>query len=191
VSADNYGGWVDASATMFQYSSERDRRRAEEREQKDIERQQRVEREREENQQQLQQRQENRKTYVPPPPPESHIVVNYSTPNMTADRVVSAMAMEQAKAAAASVKVPPQRQGYTLLGVGDEFYYYKEGYFFMDVEGDRVQVPGPPGAMVSALPSGFEVRDLDSGRFFVYNDTWYQRVMMSGNPVFKVVPPQG
>lgn len=185
----NYGGMSETAGTDFSYS-EIDHRRAVERDREYAEKQARDARRAQERKEKEERRRASHVEYVPKKPEEALLVVNYDNATVTADKIVDSMVESQSRAAQAAIKVPPQKQGYKMVTVGDDFYYFKDGVFFIDMGGELAEVPAPPGALVTKLPPGFETRDIDSGRFYVYNDTWYERVMVGGTPAFKVVAKQ-
>src|SRR5690606_36762532 len=134
-----------------------------------------------------QRRRDAKVEYDPKAPEQTALIVNYDNQSVTADRMVDSMDESQNTAPQAQVTSPPAKEGFRLVVVGEDSYYYMDGVFFIDMGGLMAEVPAPSGALVTKLPPGFQVRDIDAGRFYVSKDTWYERVMVSGTAVFKVV----
>ena len=189
IEATSYGTWTEANVGQFSYSSELDHRHAVEDERKALDKKEREERQYQERQEAAERRRENRTVYVPKPQQKPALTVTYtSAPNVTVDRIVNPMVRTPTVSTSPPVRVATRREGYELIGAGEDFFHYKDGHFFMDVDGELMRVTAPPGAMVSKIPEGAEVREVEGVRCYIVEETWFQRVLVSGYAVFKVLP---
>jgi hypothetical protein len=80
--------------------------------------------------------------------------------------------------------LPP---GSTTVIVGPQTFFYHEGIFFQKSMRDQkyVVVPPPIGAVVHAIPEGFQMIMQQGLALYEYNGVYYRRVLEG----FKVIPP--
>jgi hypothetical protein len=189
ASADNYGNLTEtANAQTFYYSSELDRRDAINRDRKYAEKQARAERERAERAEKQQraeaQRQANR--YVSKAPEQTQLIVNMAQGPMTADQIVSAM-VEKQQSAAPAAPAPPQKSGMLMVVVGDDVFYYRDGEFYVDNDGDLLRTAAPLGAAIFKLPPTAQVVRINGKNYFLVGDTCFEKAVLSGTTVYRVV----
>lgn len=132
-----------------------------------------------------------------PPPAEDYEIAIHGYGEQSFESVVdSTLARNQSEARSANFQptpTPEAVQGMTLIGVGDDQYYYVEGRFYvLDADDNVEEVEAPEGAMVFSLPKDRETLKAGGLTYYVYNDTYYTRLQVMGRLVYKVMPnPEG
>jgi hypothetical protein len=71
--------------------------------------------------------------------------------------------------------------------VGNDYYYYYGGTFYMDTGNGYQVVPAPYGAVVSQIPDRAIQQDINGQTYLVYNNTYYQPVSVNGADAYEVV----
>jgi hypothetical protein len=65
--------------------------------------------------------------------------------------------------------------GYSEVVIGDSRYYYNQGVFYTGGPGAYVVVAqAPVGAVVDAIPAGFEQVEIDGVVYYRYHDVYYR-----------------
>ena len=70
-------------------------------------------------------------------------------------------------------------QGFITINVGYDFYYYVNGVFYQKVmrEQKYVIVPPPIGAVVFAIPQGYELMLINGVSYYEFGDVFYRHVL--------------
>jgi len=78
-------------------------------------------------------------------------------------------------------------QGFITIRVGDETYYYSNGFFYQKVIRDQqyVVVPPPIGGVVFSIPQGYQLMLINDMSYYVYQGVYYKRVLEG----YKVIYP--
>jgi hypothetical protein len=81
------------------------------------------------------------------------------------------------------------------LSIGNQYYYYDDGCYYVPSNGGYAAVPPPLGASVNYLPDGYETIDLGdteyyyyAGTFYVYDGQNYQVVQAPAGAVVSQLP---
>jgi len=76
-----------------------------------------------------------------------------------------------------------------VVSVHDQKYHYDQGvYYSQQPSGSYAVVPAPVGAVVSSIPSGYSVANVDGVSYYYYNGAFYTK---SGSSYTVVAPPEG
>lgn len=69
------------------------------------------------------------------------------------------------------------------------YYYYYGTFYINDRLNDDYVVTSPPiGAIVDAIPDGYEVKIIDEKEYLIYDNTWYKQVELENGEIgYKVV----
>lgn len=60
--------------------------------------------------------------------------------------------------------------------IANTTYYYYYGSFYVEKNNEYEVVEAPEGALVDALPDGYEVKEVDGTEYYVLDDVYYQEV---------------
>jgi hypothetical protein len=86
------------------------------------------------------------------------------------------------------VDAPKHVPGMTMIGVGDDYYYYKDGKFYtLNKKDQLVQILPPLGAAVFDLPENATQITVDSTTYYAVGETFYSRSLLMGQVVYEVV----
>jgi Family of unknown function (DUF6515) len=188
--SNSYGSFYESEDSRYS-PSEVDRQTAIRRDKRDAELREVKERRQSDRDERAVRRRAARKEYVPQPRQEEHLVISSPLNTMTMDQVVDSMLAAEGNQSTSTTQAPPTIKGMTTVLVGDEVYYYSEGQFYILMGDKPSAVPAPPGALVTKIPDGFQVQDIDGQRYYQFGTDYYERVMVFGKSAFKVVPPPG
>jgi len=75
--------------------------------------------------------------------------------------------------------------------VGNDTYYYFGGAFYIQTDQGYQVVQGPPGAVITELPTGAVDQQVNGEDILVYNNTYYQPITQDGQDAYEVVPGPG
>ncbi|MGX5818907.1 DUF6515 family protein [Chitinophaga lutea] len=76
-----------------------------------------------------------------------------------------------------------------VVSVNNQKYHYDQGVYYSQQSNGQYQVvPAPVGAVVSSLPSGYSVSNVDGESYYYYNGAYYTK---SGSSYTVVSPPEG
>jgi len=182
----SYGSIVDRGSIPS--VSENDLQRDQRRLKKEAERREVQERKLKAREESAQRARDARVPYVPKTPTTNNVQTANQQPNsMTPEKMSESLFASQS--AAAVVDVPPQREGMKLIAVGDEFFYYADGRFYIENGASMAEVPAPVGALVLSLPPDFATVMAGGRRYYQAGLSFFERVLVSGKAGFKVVPP--
>ena len=88
----------------------------------------------------------------------------------------------------ARVKVLPKNR--MIIKMGDKNYFYYYGTFYCNdrLNDDYVITDPPKGAIVDAIPGGYEIKIIDDVEYIVWEDTWFKQVELEDGEIgYKVV----
>ncbi len=137
-----------------------------------------------------------RNAYVPPPSENPGISISRApgiSSQDTYDSRVDAEIRRNQDAArerysAPQVEAPRYVPGMTMIGVGDDYYYYKDGKFYTLNKNEKlVQILPPLGATVFDLPESTTQVTVDSTTYYSVGETFYARSLLMGQVVYEVV----
>ncbi len=72
----------------------------------------------------------------------------------------------------------------------DQTYYYDDGIFFIEKDGQYYTIVPPAGAIVETLPDDYETVTLGGQTYYKVDDTIYRTVILDGKAVFEVLGQQ-
>ena len=85
----------------------------------------------------------------------------------------------------AAISTPPPY--YSTVYVGSTTYIYSDGIFLEPSGSSYIVVRPPVGAVVTYLPEGCEIIQLNNANYYNCSNIYYQPVYQSGNTVYRVV----
>ncbi len=131
-----------------------------------------------------------RYAYTPPRAEGYSIVLTGYESNDYAQVVDASLAENRAKARqTVAPKAPPAVDGYVLVGVRDNYYYYSDGEFSVPRGGGMKRVSAPAGAVVFELPETAEPKIVNRKVYYTCKDAWYIQTEFLDQTVYKVVEP--
>lgn len=188
----NYGSMVGGDS----YVSELDREKAARTAKKEAERADTKERMRQRSEDQAAYRwakKEEASSYTPAAPEQSSLVITNLRPALTAEKICDGLVeRERREQALASAPTAAPKEGYRVVFVGDEAFYFRAGEFFRKEGEAMMPVAAPAGAMVASLGTETPAEEVTIGgkTFFKAGGNFFDRVLLQGRPVFRtVVPP--
>lgn len=69
----------------------------------------------------------------------------------------------------------------------DQQYYYDDGIFFIEKDGQYQTIVPPAGALIAELPDDYDIITLDGEEFYKVDDTVYRTVVVDGKALFEVL----
>lgn len=173
-----------------EFESERFREERRRNDERDRQRQaaERAERERE--------REQRERNAFHPKPAQPYQVTVHGYGHRTYESVVEATLsrnQNEARSHYSQPPVPEEARGMTMVGVGDDQYYYSKGTFYaLDGDNNLAEVEAPQGAMVFSIPEKAETVKVGNTTYYTFDKTYYTRIQVMGRLVYKVVPnPRG
>jgi hypothetical protein len=80
-------------------------------------------------------------------------------------------------------------EGYETTMVGNDYYYYFGGAFYINNGQGYQVVPAPFGAVITQLPVGATEQQFNGQTLMVYNNTYYAPISQDGQDSYEVVDP--